>query len=86
MQLFSGEQAVSPVKDLANTDTKNISLTWNEYVYPPVNPGDFSLQWRGRNTIFTQSSNETDGPVWEEYPEGGGNKTWRYVQIKVTAL
>ena len=43
-----------------------------------------SIKWRGHATT---SFNQHDAsPAWEDYPAGGANKTWRYIQVKAKCI
>lgn len=79
LQFQSGEEFVSPVIDLGDTNPKTLSLKINYY---EVGYGSPVLQWRGRSYIFNQDDDEVTGPSWESY--SAGSKTWRYIQLKIT--
>ena len=76
LQLASGEEFVSDVKDLGDTDTRLLALTYDDYA---SGSGSGNIYWRGQATIFNQEDNEIAGPVWELYT-APANKNWRYIQ------
>jgi len=77
LQLGSGESFVSDVKDRGNTDTRYLTLSYDDY---SVGSGSGTLYWRGQAAIFNYDDNEVAGPAWEEYA-GPANKDWRYIQV-----
>ena len=76
LQLGSGEEFVSDVRDRGNTDTQYLSLSYDDYA---VGSGSGTLYWRGQAAIFNYDDDEVSGPTWELY--AAGNKSWRYIQL-----
>ena len=77
LQLGSGEEFVSDVKDMGSVLTRYLILTYDDYA---SGSGSGTLYWRGQAAGFDPEDNEIVGPAWEEYT-GPANKTWRYVQV-----
>ena len=76
LQLGSGEEFVSDVKDRGNTDVQHLSLSYDDYA---VGSGSGTLYWRGQATTFNYNDDEIAGPTWEVYSPG--NKSWRFIQL-----
>ena len=81
LNLQKYDEVVSPVIDMGNSDSKYLSVAINNY---QLGYGAFSLQWRGRSTIFNKQDNEVVGPAWEGNMPG--SRDWRYMQLKIIAL
>jgi len=77
LQLGSGEEFVSDVKDMGSVLTRYLILTYDDYA---SGSGSGTLYWRGQAAGFDIDDDEVSGPTWEEYT-GPANKTWRYVQV-----
>jgi len=79
IELQDGEAAVSPVIDLTNTDSKYLSIGLNAYL---DGYGTYAIYWRGSTSApWNQGASS---PAWEAYSPG--NKTWRWVQIKIVSV
>jgi len=78
LQMLIDEEFVSPVMDKGDATSQFIWVTMNKTYARPI-----ELQWRGQATDFNE---EAVSPAWENYPSGGANKDWRYIQIKVQCL
>ena len=82
LELQSGDEFVSPVVDLGNTDSKTLSVKLNYY---SPGYGEPTVHIRGQSTSFDYDDNEVVGPSWELYT-APTSKTWRYVQLKITPV
>ena len=77
LQLASGEEFVSDVKDLGDDQMLLLTLPYDDYA---SGSGSGTLYWRGQAASFNQDDDEVSGPTWELYT-GPANKSWRYVQV-----
>jgi hypothetical protein len=79
LEFQSGDEFVSPVLDLGNTDSKDLEVGLNLY---ESGYGAFAIEWRGQAGTFNKDDDEGSGPTWEAY--SAGSKSWRYMQLLIT--
>lgn len=78
LRMSIGDEAVSPVINKGDQNVKHLSITITGAIAT-------SVQWRGRSTSFNQDDSNAV-LAWEDYPTGGANKNWQYIQVKVKSL
>ena len=72
----TSEEFVSDVIDFGSSEIRYLQIDTTD------SKGTGGIEWRGSDdTAFNQDDNE-DSVAWESYSRG--NKTWRYIQIKVS--
>lgn len=77
IELEKTEIGHSSVMDLANTDDKLITVTYDEYEAGSGGLGTIYI--RGQATVFDR---DAVSPSWEEYT-GPVNHIWRWMQVKL---
>ena len=82
LSMSSGDEYVSPVINRGSTAVKHFSIDLNDVSSPGVG---IALQYRGSADTFNQDATNATLP-WEDYPVGGENKSWQYVQIKAKCI
>ena len=73
-----GHQYFSTVRDIGNTSLKRFKVTQDKY---GTGLGSVVISIRGQATAFNQLD---ASPDWEVY-SGQINRTWRFVQIKISS-